>query len=70
MCQEKYKEAATLHEKALGIRRKALGEEHPDVAWSMNNLASVLIAQVLFFHIFRSITAGRYGALFFVSGQI
>ena len=50
--QGKLKDAATLHEKALGIRRKALGEEHPDVAQSMDNLASVLEAQVLFFPFF------------------
>ena len=50
--QGKLKDAVILHEKALGIRGKALGEQHPDVAVSMNNLASVLEAQVLFFPFF------------------
>jgi hypothetical protein len=30
---------------ALDVRRKALGEDHPDVAESLNNLASTLAAR-------------------------
>src|SRR5262245_3337338 len=33
-------EAVSLHQKALAIRRAALGEHHPDYAQSLNNLAS------------------------------
>jgi hypothetical protein len=33
----------------LRIRKKVLGTEHPDVAQSLNNLAQLLSAQVLFF---------------------
>jgi eukaryotic-like serine/threonine-protein kinase len=36
-----YAEAAALHERALAIRERALGPEHPDVAASLNNLAIV-----------------------------
>ena len=35
-----------MHEDALAIRRKVLGDEHPDVAQSLNNLALLLQAQV------------------------
>ena len=34
-----------LHKRALAIREKALGPEHPDVAVSLNNLAVVYRAQ-------------------------
>ncbi len=34
-------QAQTLHERALAIREKALGPEHPDVAASLNNLANL-----------------------------
>ena len=44
--QNKLEEAAKLHERALGIRIKALGEDHPDVAVSLNNLGLVKKAQV------------------------
>ncbi len=37
--QGKYEEAEPLYRRALQIRKKALGEEHPDVARSLNNLA-------------------------------
>ncbi|NET67412.1 MAG: tetratricopeptide repeat protein [Moorea sp. SIO1G6] len=37
--QGKYSEAIPLGEKALEIRQQVLGEEHPDVATSLNNLA-------------------------------
>src|SRR2546422_9374949 len=30
------------HERALRIREQALGPEHPDVAWSLDHLGSVL----------------------------
>ena len=32
-------------EKALGIREKVLGKEHPDVAQSLNNLAALYESQ-------------------------
>lgn len=35
----KYSEAEPLLQRSLAIREKALGEEHPDVATSLNNLA-------------------------------
>ena len=35
----RYPEAHTFYEKALAIREKSLGPEHPDVALSLNNLA-------------------------------
>ena len=44
--QGKLGEAEDMHKRALGIRKKAFGEEHPDVAISYNNLASVYKAQV------------------------
>ena len=39
MAQGKYAEAEPLYQRALEIREKALGPEHPDVALSLNNLA-------------------------------
>ena len=44
--QGKLAEAGGLHVRALGIRRQALGEEHPDTASSLNNLAQVYDDQV------------------------
>ena len=41
----RYAEAQTFFEKALAIREKALGPEHPDVAASLNNLAELYRAQ-------------------------
>lgn len=35
----KYKEAEPLCKRALGIREKVLGSDHPDVAKQLNNLA-------------------------------
>ncbi|MCH6578498.1 MAG: CHAT domain-containing protein, partial [Proteobacteria bacterium] len=43
--QGKYAEAEPLHKRALAIREKALGPEHPDVATSLNNLAELYKAQ-------------------------
>ena len=40
-----YVEARPLYERALAIREKVLGAEHPDTATSLNNLASLLQAQ-------------------------
>ena len=40
-----YPEARPLFERALAIREKALGPEHPDTATSLNNLALLLQAQ-------------------------
>ena len=43
--QGKYNEAIPLAEKALAIREKVLGQEHPDVALSLNNLAMLYESQ-------------------------
>jgi tetratricopeptide (TPR) repeat protein len=43
--QGRYAEAQPLLEKALAMRRKVLGEDHPDTATSYNNLAYDLDAQ-------------------------
>ena len=40
-----YLEARPLYERALAIREKVLGPEHPDTATSLNSLASLLQAQ-------------------------
>ena len=37
--QRKYEQAEPLYQRALKIREKALGPEHPDVATTLNNLA-------------------------------
>jgi tetratricopeptide (TPR) repeat protein len=42
----RHREAQPLYEKALAIRRKVLGEEHPDTVSSYHNLANNLDAQV------------------------
>jgi hypothetical protein len=34
-----------LHKRSLAIREKALGPDHPDVANSLNNMASLYHAQ-------------------------
>ena len=47
--QGKYKEAASLAEKALALAGRVLGREHPDTLTSVNNLAGLYQAQ------------GRYG---------
>jgi tetratricopeptide (TPR) repeat protein len=39
--QGKYQEAEQLSLRSLAIREKALGRDHPDVAQSLNNLASL-----------------------------
>ncbi len=40
--QGRYGEAIPLAQRALGIREKALGPEHPDTATSLNNLAAAV----------------------------
>ncbi len=40
--QSKYAEAEPLYQRALTIREKALGSEHPDVAQSLENYAALL----------------------------
>ena len=37
----KYEKALEFYEKALKIRLKKLGEDHPDVAQTYNNMANV-----------------------------
>ncbi|NEQ38166.1 MAG: tetratricopeptide repeat protein, partial [Okeania sp. SIO3I5] len=43
--QGKYAEAISLAEKVLAIRKKVLGDNHPDVAESINNLAVLYLSQ-------------------------
>ena len=43
--QGKYAEVQPLYQRALAIREKVLGPEHPNVATSLNNLAALYYAQ-------------------------
>jgi tetratricopeptide (TPR) repeat protein len=43
--QGKYDESISLFRQSLEIMRKVLGEEHPNVAALLNNLAALLRAQ-------------------------
>ena len=43
--QGKYDEAEPLYKESLAIRKKVFGDEHPDVAGSLNNLAVLLYHQ-------------------------
>jgi tetratricopeptide (TPR) repeat protein len=43
--QGQYAKAEPLYERALAIRKKNLGAEHPDVATSLNNMAELYRAQ-------------------------
>ena len=43
--QGRYEQAEPLYEQALGLRRKLLGEDHPDVTASLNNLARLSYSQ-------------------------
>jgi tetratricopeptide (TPR) repeat protein len=43
--QGKYKEAEPLYQQALALRQKLLGDDHPDVAESLNNLAGLYESQ-------------------------
>jgi hypothetical protein len=45
LARGRYREAQPLLEKVLAIHRKVLGEEHPDTAQSINNVASTLNSQ-------------------------
>ena len=50
--QGRYDEAKPMYEESLRIRRKVLGNEHPDVAQSLNNIAQLLKDQVRLASIF------------------
>jgi tetratricopeptide (TPR) repeat protein len=41
----RYGEAESLYQRSLVIREKTFGPEHPDVAWSLNNLAELYRSQ-------------------------
>ena len=41
----RFEEAEPLYTRALEIREKALGPEHPDTAASLNNLAGLYVSQ-------------------------
>ena len=43
--QGKYNEAELLYQQALALRQKLLGNDHPDVASSLNNLALLYYSQ-------------------------
>ena len=45
LCNQGVKQAKEHHERALAIRQQTLGPQHPDVASSYNNLATVLYKQ-------------------------
>ena len=45
--QGKYDDAEPLYKRALTIQEEELGPRHPDVASSLNNLASLLKSQVM-----------------------
>ena len=46
LSQGRLQEAAFFYERAIAIREKALGPEHPDLATSVNNYATLLYSQV------------------------
>jgi len=58
-----------LYEESLSIFKKVLGEDHPNVATLLNNLARLLKKQVNILTSFRSITAPRYGGLLSFQGK-
>uniref|UniRef100_UPI000A752B74 tetratricopeptide repeat protein n=1 Tax=Geitlerinema sp. PCC 9228 TaxID=111611 RepID=UPI000A752B74 len=43
--QGRYEEAEPLYRQALEMRKRLLGEQHPDVATSLNNLAELYRSQ-------------------------
>ena len=46
MLQGKYNEAEPLYRESLAIDKKIYGDEHPEVATDLNNLAWLLESQV------------------------
>ena len=44
--QGKVDQCKSMYEEALAIRRKTLGNEHPDVAMSLNNIGLLLLEKV------------------------
>lgn len=59
--QGKYGEAEPLLRRALKISKQALGENHPDVAQSLNTLAKVLCDEVIVAGVIFLDTAQRKG---------
>ena len=45
--QGKYDDAEPLYKRALTINEETLGPRHPDVAQSLNNIATLLDSQVM-----------------------
>ena len=43
--QRKYAKAEPLYKRALAIREKALGKDHPDVVYSLNDLGELFRTQ-------------------------
>jgi hypothetical protein len=41
-----------LYEESLKIRRKIFGEDHPDIAESLNNIALIFFKQVIIYLLF------------------
>ena len=48
MSQGKLDEATPLYKESLAIRKKVFGEEHPDVAGNLNNIAILMYKQKKF----------------------
>lgn len=56
--QARYDQAGPLYKRALAIREKSLGRDHPDMAEPLNNRAVFLHDQVRAFRIFQEIPCG------------
>ena len=61
--QGKLGEAEPLYKESLAIKKKVFGDEHPEVALALNNLAELLRAQVrTFLLILRCLFFGLWSA--------